>query len=416
MLQIPELVARVIDYLHDDHPSLYATSLVARLWTARSQHYLLRSIIIYRDRWPDMMQAIISLHQAADASPALGLNIIRLTLRPVLLQNLTCLRNLLDLTSALPRLQELDIEQLLCNPSTQPLPLLSGRQSLRLLKLQPVDLTDGVCAMRLLQAYPHITTLHIWLSTNPGLDIRDELSTIHSGLPQGVSVERMVLEGHGHIAWDRHLIFLHRIISEDSPKHLTFAFQTTRVRWSQVSLVCESFNSRLEELHINMPGYTGKPSITTSNKPIKLTLSRSSPVRTVRRVPLATPKLREFRIVLLSPLKSTTISSSVDLLVNCIRRLCDSLRVGDNSTSLKLIQYDLSGPEPKGESRPSRVIRTIRALCRGAGGVNHTYHLDVLFDETSLMREDKYREPEDLIYLLHTTQDNHELSHIFQLV
>ncbi|KAL6302240.1 hypothetical protein BKA93DRAFT_403773 [Sparassis latifolia] len=47
----PELQDMIMDYLHDDKPSLLSCSLVCRCWIYSSRHHLLQSIYIIEGRW-----------------------------------------------------------------------------------------------------------------------------------------------------------------------------------------------------------------------------------------------------------------------------------------------------------------------------------------------------------------------------
>lgn len=77
--------------------------------------------------------------------------------------------------------------------------------------------------------------------------------------------------------------------------------------------------------------------------------------------------------------------------------ICGNLAAGGQSPHLELVEYDLRGSKHKGRGQASR---TIRARCRGVGCAEHTYSVDILFDEATLLQDEDYSSPTDLIRML----------------
>lgn len=80
-----------------------------------------------------------------------------------------------------------------------------------------------------------------------------------------------------------------------------------------------------------------------------------------------------------------------------IVQLCRHLTDSGNSPNLELVEFDLRDGEPKDYKQASRTIRTV---CQGGGNAEHTYYVNVLFDETELLQDEDYSSPADLIRML----------------
>lgn len=208
-----ELVDHIIDHLCDDWPSLYQTSLVARLWAHASQRHLLRKVLVHGIT--DVRTMLPDVH----ANPRFGAYTTTLKLKKAVISSLSALKIFIDLTRNLPHLQDLTIDEAyFYKLNKDHIPLLHGRDRLRSLTLNSCILEENLFVFALLQAFPIINTLTI---CNPTTETAFEHGETVARLPGGVVVDHVVLKDVGDVAF---LGILLHALSKQSFRRATFDY------------------------------------------------------------------------------------------------------------------------------------------------------------------------------------------------
>lgn len=258
-LEVPELVDRIIDHIHDDEPALRATSLVARLWLAASQYHLLHTCKLEVDGDLDTAGKIQTRYEDLHASKHLAANIVVLRIDWAQLHCLSEVRSIVNLTRDLPQLQDLLLTRAsFAEAQEDCIPLLRGREKLRLLKIATKDYNDGNYLITLLQAYPSIGTLIVqaFRSSHSGL-----LIFPHAKLPNGVLVHQLVVTGYHLRDVYPPTALLLQALGKNSPRKLSFTVRVPIFRngWREMETMCTLLGPRLDEVTVNMRSNLGTP-------------------------------------------------------------------------------------------------------------------------------------------------------------
>lgn len=382
-LTISELVDRIVDYLHEDKPSLRSTSLVARLWTSASQHHLLETIHICQ------AGGVRALFADLKARNHFKLCIVTLRVDSVVVGSLSTLCAVIDLAHALPRLQALSFTNLfLSRAMEEPIPLLHGRKALCSLEFRDCDMKDGAYATALIQSFSSIDRL---IMHNSEL-VRGGWDT--SALVQfsTINVNHLVLYDDAWVDTSWQALLLLSMLSENSPRHLSVTLYTSYSRTPEAARLWAVMGARLDTLEVSIPGWAGTSSALLI---ILVRLNLHLLADLINDPGLLTPNLRVFRAKLLCSAAVNSAEAPLVVLADCVGHLCHHLALGQESNRLELMEYDMRGLDPNARNR------TTSSQVISAAGHNGS-RVDVIFDEAELLPYENYRQPEDLIQLIHS--------------
>lgn len=192
-LEVPELVDRIIDHLHNDKPTLRATSLVAWPWVATSQHHLLQTCNCVSSANADGTGVLLRLLNDIHASQRLAASILALQIVSLVFRDFGAVCSVVHLTQDLHYLQDLSLIGARFSRATEDaMPLLLGRERLRLLVITADHYCDGAYVIALLRAFPAIQNLHMEPS-NPMPSWPTAFP--HAKLSQGVLIDRLTVAG-----------------------------------------------------------------------------------------------------------------------------------------------------------------------------------------------------------------------------
>lgn len=390
-LDIPELVDCIVDHLHGDPASLRCTSLVSHLWVYPSQHHLLQKAHVYG------LEDLRALLSHVQAGRRIGGCVVTLCIDSVVIGNSpAALMTLLDLSTMLPRLQDLVLKDVFCmRPLNEYAPLRHARGFLRSLTLNHCDFKDITYLVVLLQAFPIIDSLHIDRS------IVKERASIFGRLPPGLchatTVDHLILRvwnGSSQYSqqlsglWQPHL--LRGLLSRQSSRCLSL--DSGRLYWSSqyTQDLCHALGLNLEEVNIFTESMHNCPHV------FLCVTDYCRKVWHFGSVAFDLPKLRVFSFKLTSHLPTVMATlTPAAILARSIEHVCTQLHTGENPKYLKFLQYDLRGPQHKGHMQSSCKLH---AVCQK---LPHTeYSVEILFDESPILGHGDYNTPEDLISLM----------------
>lgn len=258
-LYIPELVDRVIDFIHYDKQSLRSYSLVGRLWTVTAQLHYFHSVtvILHADQCIKLLNTIRS-------RPRIGAHIRRLTISKHTLPLNDAHGRYQALMRAIPGLVQLVLHSVIWfNTKVPPSEDSPSHPPLQSITIAYQNYRNGPEFVSLARTLPSTELLRIIRSSFEGHIIgSDELGNSSSLTSSRLSAKELFADVNDNV----NPAALDYILDNRSPQTLTCGI-TWYSGLGMIRALCMQFRDRIRNLHVYMASlvsYDGKPSTDSS--------------------------------------------------------------------------------------------------------------------------------------------------------